>query len=144
MKMKTTVETQNDYWASQLAGLSIAVTLPADRERPPVSSFLRATVSATIEPGVYDKLHSRGRNGSSSVALVLLAALNAVLHRYTGSTDIVVGVGLEMPNALRARNLAPIRTHVSGDLKAKELVGLISATVEPRAPGHRDTLRQAA
>jgi natural product biosynthesis luciferase-like monooxygenase protein len=130
MKMKTTVETQNDYWASQLAGLSSAVTLPADRERPPVSSFLRATVSATIEPGVYDKLHSRGRNGSSSVALVLLAALNAVLHRYTGSTDIVVGVGLETPNAPRARNLAPIRTHVSGDLKAKELVGQISATVE--------------
>src|SRR2546426_1710075 len=90
LKMKATVEEQKAYWIKQLSGMSAAVTLPTDRERPPVSSFLRDTVSSAIAPEVCTKIRSLGSTGWCPTGVILLAALYAILHRYTASSDIVI------------------------------------------------------
>src|SRR5439155_14467391 len=118
--MKAMVEEQKVDWVKELSGVSAAVTLPADRERPPVSSFLRDTISAAIEPGVYTKIRSLASAGSSSAGVMLLAALTAILHRYTGSTDVLIGTVLDSGDGDR-RNLVVIWTHPSGDLNTHEL-----------------------
>src|ERR1051326_1874241 len=108
--------------------MSAALTLPTDRERPPVSSFLRDTISAAVEPGVYMKIRSLASAGSSSTGVMLLAALTAILHRYTGSTDVSIGTLLDGGDGDR-RNLVVIWTHPSGDLNTHELVSQVSAAV---------------
>jgi hypothetical protein len=59
---------------------------------------------------------------------MLLAALTAILHRYTGSTDVSIGTLLDGGDGDR-RNLVVIWTHPSGDLNTHELVSQVSAAV---------------
>src|SRR2546426_8596378 len=102
-----TIEDHKTYWLKKLSGQSGLVTLPADREGPIVSSFLRETVCRTMEAAVYSRIKSRATNESSSSFVLLLAALNGAIYRYTGSNDIRIG-------ALIDANLVIIRTWLSG------------------------------
>src|SRR6516164_9770010 len=97
-----------------------AVTLPLDRERPPVSSFFRDTVSVVIKPEIY--------SGFVSTQVALLAALNAALYRCTASTDISIGLVPDPTNEDRHSRLVALRTRVFPDQSVQEFVQQISTS----------------
>src|SRR5436189_979994 len=88
------------------------VTLPPDRERPPVSSFLRETGSITM-PQVSD--------GSSSLDVTLLAALTAAVYRHTGSTDIPIGLLIDTAKGKHEARILVLRTQCSRETTVQEL-----------------------
>ena len=123
-------EGQLKYWEKQLAGPVQPLELPTDRPRPPVSTHTGARFPISLTPALSAQLAGLARAGEASLFMVLLAAFDALLCRYTEQTDLVVGT----PTANRTRfetekmiglfiNTLPLRVDLSGDPTFAELLG---------------------
>lgn len=80
-----------DHWRSRLAGIPDRLDLPFDRPRPPAKTYAGAEHRATLPADLVDGLRALARTRNVSLFPVLLAGFYAVLYRYTGTEDIVVG-----------------------------------------------------
>ncbi len=85
------LEAQLGYWKRQLGGAPQALELPTDRPRPPVQTFHGATWAFALPPELNQKLESLTREHDATLFMVLLAAWQTLLHRYSGQDDLVVG-----------------------------------------------------
>ncbi|MDQ2957125.1 MAG: amino acid adenylation domain-containing protein [Actinomycetota bacterium] len=117
-----------DFWRQNLGGCE-SLQLPTDRPRPALESFRGGIERLNLGIEAIEGVRVLGRQQGSTPFAVLLAALQAVLHRYTGQHDIVVGA----PSANRGKsklqpligflvNTLPIRTDLSGDPAFTELL----------------------
>ncbi len=79
-----------DYWRSRLAGME-PLHLPTDHPRPAQPSHRGAMVHFQLSQPLSDSLASLARASESSLYMLLLAAFQVLLHRYSGQTDIAVG-----------------------------------------------------
>jgi amino acid adenylation domain-containing protein len=84
-------ERQLAYWKQRLVGAPRALDLPTDRPRPPVPSHRGAMRSFTLGAEATAALHALARREGATLFMVLLAAFDVLLHRWSGQTDIVVG-----------------------------------------------------
>ncbi|HTG31297.1 MAG TPA: non-ribosomal peptide synthase/polyketide synthase, partial [Thermoanaerobaculia bacterium] len=84
------LERQLAYWRETLATVS-ALDLPTDRPRPPLQSFRGGTRIRAIGPEVNRALSSLARQHDATLFMVLLAAVEALLGRYTGQEDVTLG-----------------------------------------------------
>jgi amino acid adenylation domain-containing protein len=84
-------ERQLEYWRRQLAGPPPILEPSADRARPPVRGFRGARLPVAFDRRLSGALHAAAREVGVSVFVVLLAGFAALLHRYTGEDDVVVG-----------------------------------------------------
>jgi natural product biosynthesis luciferase-like monooxygenase protein len=121
------VEQQKAFWLKQLAELPPPPNLPWDKERPPVSSFVRETVATRLPAGAWRDIKSLAAQSGATSHAVLLAALNTLLFRYTGQTDLVIGALLGTGADPARQGIMLLRTRLAGDWKAQELVGHIAA-----------------
>ncbi|HEX2207503.1 MAG TPA: amino acid adenylation domain-containing protein, partial [Longimicrobium sp.] len=123
---------QVEWWRARLAGLPEVLELPADRPRPPVASHGGAMTSTVLPLELADALRDVSRREGTSLFMTLLAGFAALLHRYTGETDIAVGT----PIAGRTRpeaealigdfvNTLVLRTDVGGAPRFGELLGRV-------------------
>ncbi|MFG1644238.1 amino acid adenylation domain-containing protein [Amycolatopsis sp. NPDC049252] len=87
-----------EYWRHRLAG-SVDLDLPTDHPRPAQQSYAGAVVVRDLPPDLSDRVRRLGLDRQATLYMTLLAALTALLHRYTGQEDICVGT----PVAGRAR-----------------------------------------
>ncbi len=117
-----------DYWSERLAGVT-PLELPTDRPRPPIRTFRGAIQAFKIPAVVSEPLGALCRNEGVTPFMLLLAAFQTLLHRYSGQVDIVVG----SPVANRGRsevegligyfvNMLALRTDLSGDPSFRMLV----------------------
>ncbi|MEK5029836.1 amino acid adenylation domain-containing protein [Paenibacillus sp. FSL M7-1046] len=79
------------YWLSVYAEEAPVLELPADRTRPAVPSSEGGRVHAQISADVAEGLKQIAAETGATLYMVLLAAYNVWLHKYTRQTDIVVG-----------------------------------------------------
>jgi len=80
-----------EYWREQLTGELPVLNLPADRPRKPVQMYRGETQHLRIAPGLTQRLKELASTNSATLYMVLLAAFQALLHRYSGQQDILVG-----------------------------------------------------
>jgi amino acid adenylation domain-containing protein len=83
--------TQLDFWRAQLSGAPELLDLPTDRPRPAVQSYNGATVYRELPAGSAQGLHALAKNSGCTFFVTMLAAFSALLSRYAGNTDIVIG-----------------------------------------------------
>jgi amino acid adenylation domain-containing protein len=116
------LDEQLTYWTTQLAGAPALLELPTDRPRPARQSFRGATVRTMLEPELLERVSALGEREGASLFMTLLAALAALLSRYSGQEDIVVAspvanrgrIELESVIGLFVNTLA-LRVDASGD-----------------------------
>ncbi len=89
--------------------------LPADRPRPPVLSFRGATRALRLSAAVTASLRQAAERERASLDVFLLAGLAALLARYSGAEDLVIG-------AMGAAGLLPVRIQWTGDPSFLQLV----------------------
>ena len=132
------------YWREQLAGIPAILELPTDRPRPPAQSFRTACHGFFLSTGLNSALHLLAEREGTSLSVLLLAAFQALLTRYTRQDDIALG--LTVPGARKSQAdtssidepmALPIRTDLSGDLRFRELLVRVSETVS-RAREHQN------
>jgi hypothetical protein len=80
-----------DYWKQQLAGAPERLDLPTDRPRPKSQTFVGHEHSVTLDVARLGALKDFGQRNGATLYMTLLAAFAALLERYTGQDDIVVG-----------------------------------------------------
>jgi amino acid adenylation domain-containing protein len=124
-----TLESQLAYWRRQLADAPLLLELPTDYPRPPLQSFQGAQQRLSLSPVLVQALRALSRQAGVTLFMTLLAAFNALLARYTGRDDLLVG----SPIAGRQRrevegligcfvNTLVLRTNLAGDPTFHELL----------------------
>ncbi|MEO3743410.1 condensation domain-containing protein [Plantactinospora sp. B5E13] len=78
------------YWRDLCAGVP-AAELPADRPRPATPVFRGASHTVWFPDPLADRVRVAARDCGVTPFALLLGALQAVLHRYTGLTDFLIG-----------------------------------------------------
>ncbi|RBL90063.1 non-ribosomal peptide synthetase [Chitinophaga flava] len=79
------------YWLQQLGGELPVLELPADKPRPAIKTYNGASISRTISPAVTAGLKALCLSADSTLFMGLLAAVKALLYRYTAQEDIIIG-----------------------------------------------------
>jgi amino acid adenylation domain-containing protein len=82
------------FWLRQLCGHLPALDLPADRPRPPVQTYRGAEQTLIAGPALAAGLEALGRRRDrrgATLYMTLAAAFQALLGRYTGQEDVLIG-----------------------------------------------------
>ncbi len=79
------------YWRTQLAGELPVLTLPTDHPRPPRYTPRGATEPVQIDAALTERLEGLASEAGVTLFVVLVAAYQVLLHRYSGQHDILVG-----------------------------------------------------
>ncbi|MBZ4410591.1 non-ribosomal peptide synthase/polyketide synthase, partial [Myxococcus sp. XM-1-1-1] len=86
-----TLRKQLDWWSQQLAGAPGALDLHTDKPRPAVLSHQGTTVPVSVSPSLSQALEALARREGVTPFMVWMAAYQALLHRYSGQDDLLVG-----------------------------------------------------
>ncbi|RBL90506.1 non-ribosomal peptide synthetase [Chitinophaga flava] len=89
------------YWQQHFSGELPVLSLTGDRTRPAMKTYNGEAVSRVLAPGLSAGLRQQGSDTGSTLFMVLLSGLNALLYRYTGQEDIIIGssiAGREHPD----------------------------------------------
>jgi amino acid adenylation domain-containing protein len=119
------------YWRQRLEGIS-ELQLPTARSRPALPTYVGARETLSLSPQLSTALKSLSQREGATLYMVLLAAFNVLLQRYTRQDDLVVG----SPIANRTRseleeligffvNSLVMRTDTSGDPSFIELLARV-------------------
>ena len=92
------IRRQLEQWRTALADARSPVELPADHPRPLVQSYAGDQVVFRVSQELTDRLRALARTQGVTLYMTLLASFHALMHRYTGEEDIVVG-GVNRPAA---------------------------------------------
>ncbi|RXT13596.1 non-ribosomal peptide synthetase [Ammoniphilus sp. CFH 90114] len=110
-------QAHEQYWLRQLGGSLPVLQLPIDKPRPVIPSFAGDVVSIKADRQLTYSLQQLTRATETTLFIVLLAAYQTLLSKYSGQEEVIVGTPVEG------------RYH----LKAKELVGMFVNTLAMRA-----------
>ena len=125
------LDQQLAYWRTRLAGLP-PLELPTDRPRPPVQGYRGARHPVALPAQLSAALNELSRRERVTPYMLLLAAFQVLLARYSGQEDIAVG----SPIAGRSRrefegligffvNTLVLRSDLSGNPRFRELLARV-------------------
>ncbi|MCK2217013.1 amino acid adenylation domain-containing protein [Actinomadura sp. ATCC 31491] len=127
---------QLGHWRERLAGLPTDLGLPADRPRPAVRGHAGAEHHLALPAALVAELEALGRRRGATLFMVLLAGLKALLSRWAGQEDVVVGTpvaGRDLPEFEPVLgmfvNTLVLRTDLGGDPSFGELLDRVRETV---------------
>ncbi|NMO14244.1 non-ribosomal peptide synthase/polyketide synthase [Pyxidicoccus fallax] len=86
-----TLRAQLDWWKQQLSGAPNALELPTDKPRPATLTHAGGNVPVHLSLELSRALDARAQREGVTPYMLLLAAFQAVLHRYSGQDDVLVG-----------------------------------------------------
>ncbi|MEU7876491.1 amino acid adenylation domain-containing protein, partial [Dactylosporangium sp. NPDC049140] len=137
------LDAQLGFWRERLAGAP-TLELPTDRPRPAVRAVGAGRHDFRIPADLADGLRALSRDTGASMFMTTFAAFTALLGRYSGQDDIVVGTPIAGRNRAETEGLIGffinslvLRTDVSGDPTFAELLGRVrTGTLEAYA--HQD------
>lgn len=78
------------YWQENLAGMEV-LNFPTDKKRPEILSYQKGICRSFLSPIVLEKLQHIAQRENVTLFATLLTAFEILLHRYTGSNDILIG-----------------------------------------------------
>ncbi|MDB6028676.1 MAG: amino acid adenylation protein [Verrucomicrobiales bacterium] len=120
---------QLSFWKEHLGPDVHPLELPMDRSRPLHASYVGAHCQKTFSRGLLQSLKVICRKEGVTLYMLLLAAFNTVLHRYTSQEDIVVGTPVAGRNRVETEDLIgffvntlPLRTSFAGDPTFQQLL----------------------
>jgi amino acid adenylation domain-containing protein len=110
-----------EHWTRHLAGAPAVLELPTDRPRPPRPGTRGGAVEFDLSPDLASACRALARAEGATLFAVLLSAFAALVGRYAGQEDVVVGT--TVANRARAEleelvgvfaNVLPLRADLSG------------------------------
>ena len=138
------LEQELAYWRRQLQGAPVLLELPADHSRPATQSFRGACCTISSSRALHEQLRAIARREGVTLYLLLLTAFKAVINRYTGREDIVIGTPIAGRNETETESLIgffvktlALRTDLSGAPTVRELLQRVKQVVLD-AHAHQD------
>jgi amino acid adenylation domain-containing protein len=126
------LEEQLAWWKRQLAGAPPVLELPTDRPRPPLQSARGAVLRVMLSPALSGAVKELSRAQGATQFMTLLAGFHALLARYSGQSDIVVGSPISGRNRREVEGLVgffantlALRVDGTGAESFRELLGRV-------------------
>uniref|UniRef100_UPI0009EC47EB non-ribosomal peptide synthase/polyketide synthase n=1 Tax=Pseudomonas sp. NBRC 111119 TaxID=1661034 RepID=UPI0009EC47EB len=137
-------ERQLSYWRAQLAGEQGILQLPFDHPRPTQQSMRGARLDLTLPPTLGQALRSVAQQQGATLFMVMLAGFQVLLHRYSGQSDIRVGVPIANRNRVETEgligffvNTQVLKAEIDPQVPFTHLLGQVRQTVLD-AQAHQD------
>ena len=125
------------HWLERLAGAAAVLELPADHARPASQRYAGASLPLTLPIDLVARLRGLAAKHGHDLQSVLLAALAALLQRYSGQSDLIVGLRSSYRReAPFSRLVGPLdntlalRLDLAADADSGALLGLAKAALE--------------
>ncbi|WNG36527.1 amino acid adenylation domain-containing protein [Archangium violaceum] len=126
---------QQVYWRERMADPPGPLALPTDHPREAVRKLLGIRRPFGFSRRISDAVHALGQREGFTDFMILLAAFKALLARYAGQDDVVVGtpIGNRTRGELEpligyVAHAVPLRTDLSGDPTFLELLSRVRDT----------------
>ncbi|MCY1045105.1 non-ribosomal peptide synthase/polyketide synthase, partial [Corallococcus sp. bb12-1] len=126
------LERQLGYWKERLAGAPRVLELPTDRPLPAAQTFHGARVPVRLPKDVSQALKALALREGATPFMVLLAAWQTLLHRYSGQEDVLVGSPVAGRHRVETEalvgcfvNTLVLRAKPRGDLRFSELLAQV-------------------
>ena len=126
------LDQQLSYWRERLHGAPALLDLPTDRPRPALQSYRGAVHRFVLPLSLLQQLKALSRREGATLFMTLLAAFQALLSRYTGQSDLLVGTPIAGRTELETESLIGcfintlvFRTDLSADPTFRELLGQV-------------------
>jgi len=123
------------YWKKQLSERPPSLALPVDRPRPSDQTYQGARVHQTTSAPLMESLRRVSRQEESTPFMLLLAAFQTLLLRYSGQEDILVATPIANRTRIETErligffaNTLVMRTDLSGDPTFREALQRVRAT----------------
>ncbi|MGN8278556.1 non-ribosomal peptide synthase/polyketide synthase [Pseudomonas sp. SMN5] len=117
------------YWQAQLGDEHPVLELPIDHPRPAMPSYRGTRYEFAVAPALAEQLRSTAQRHNITLFMLLLGAFNVLLHRYTGHTDIRVGVPIANRNRAETEgligffvNTQVLRSELRGQTRVDDLL----------------------
>ncbi|HZI09664.1 MAG TPA: amino acid adenylation domain-containing protein, partial [Myxococcus sp.] len=85
------LQSRLDWWRQQLAGAPSFLDLPTDRPRPALQTHHGATLGVRLSAALSRAVEELAQRHGATPFMVLLAAWQVLLSRYSGQEDVCVG-----------------------------------------------------
>jgi amino acid adenylation domain-containing protein len=129
------LEEQLSYWREQLGGAPPVLTMPTDRPRPQVQTLNGAHFEFLFPEGLPARLRQLCRGEGVTMFMLLLGAFQALLSRYSGQEDVLVGTPIAGRNRGEVEGLVGffantlvLRADLSGEPSFRELLRRVKKT----------------
>nr|WP_277991511.1 non-ribosomal peptide synthetase [Corallococcus macrosporus] len=129
------LEAQLGYWRERLAGAPGRLELPTDRPLPARQTFGAASVPVRLPAGVSSALKALAIAEGATPFMVLMAAWQTLLHRYSGQDDVLVGTPVAGRHPVETEalvgcfvNTLVLRARMTGTLRFRELLAQVKET----------------
>jgi hypothetical protein len=123
---------QLNYWKQKLAGSPPLLELPCDRARPPARISKGWTQTLALDPTLVEHLKALAQNGNATFFMLMVAAFKVLLYRYSGQTDILVGIPVAGRTQIETEpliglfvNTVVLRTDLSGNPRFSTLLAQV-------------------
>ena len=93
------------YWTGRLGGPQPVLQLPTDRPRGPGTDDRGANHTMALDDALVARLQQRVQAQGATLFMGLLAGFAVLLHRYTGQTDLRVGVPVANRNRVETEGV---------------------------------------
>lgn len=122
----------SNYWKQQLEGTSGLLQFPYDHKRPNIQSLRGSAYPIKFNQKLYENLEYYCKQNMTSIYLVMLAAYIALIYRYTGQKDIVIGIPLTNRRQENHKtmmgcfiNTIPLAIFINDNISFKQLLNQI-------------------
>ncbi len=124
------------YWKQQLAGAPAVLELPTDHPRPALPTHRGRVYSFTLPKALTQGLKRLSQQEGVTLYITLAAAFKALLHRYSGQEDLLIGTVTAGRSQQETHDLIGycintlvLRTDLSGNPSVRELLRRVRETV---------------
>jgi len=120
------------FWRQQLTGAPVVIELPTDRPRPAVQTSHGARRYFSLPAPLVKDLAALGRRERCTLFMTLQGVLNALLGRYSGQEDVLVGWPIAGRNRAELEgvigflaNILVLRTDLRGEPGFRRLLARV-------------------
>ena len=126
---------QLEYWQAKLGDEHPVIALPTDYPRPAMPSYRGTRHEFAVDPALVEQLRALAQRHNVTLFMLLLAAFNILLHRYSGQTDVRVGVPIANRNRREVEgligffvNTQVLRSELNAQTRVTDLLAAVKET----------------
>jgi amino acid adenylation domain-containing protein len=126
------LQRQLEFWKRELAGAPTSLDLPTDRPRASVQGLNGASRPINMAAALAQQLNALARRERVTLFMVMLAAFDVLLARYSGQNDLLIGIPIANRNRTEIEgliglfaNTLVLRARLSDELSFRDLLGRV-------------------